>query len=152
MVSKWYSGTLGGLKLPDFCLTSEEKPRKNLTQESCPDRGSNPGPAWQACMLPLVPQRCTICVCVCVYIYIKIKQWNLFIHIIPDYYPWIVYNWGLWYFIPHEGSKWLSAQTHIIKHHVMTQATLENKSRFLNIIYCKDIIIIKILLYYKLMY
>ena len=35
---------LGGLKLPDICLTDEEKPRKNLTQETCLDRGSNPGP------------------------------------------------------------------------------------------------------------
>ena len=33
-----------GLELPDICLTGEEKPRKNLTQETCPDRGSNPGP------------------------------------------------------------------------------------------------------------
>ena len=32
-----------GLKLPDICLTGEEKPRKNLTQETCPDRESNPG-------------------------------------------------------------------------------------------------------------
>ena len=32
-------GDLGGLKLPDICLTDEEKP-----QETCPDRGSNPGP------------------------------------------------------------------------------------------------------------
>ena len=37
-------GELGGLKLPDICLKGEEKPRKNLTQEACPDRGSNPGP------------------------------------------------------------------------------------------------------------
>ena len=37
-------GDLGGLKLPDICLTGEEKPRKNLTQETRPDRGSNPGP------------------------------------------------------------------------------------------------------------
>ena len=37
-------GDLGGLRLPDICLTGEEKPRKNLTQETCPDRGSNPGP------------------------------------------------------------------------------------------------------------
>ena len=37
-------GDLGGLKLPDICLTGEEKPRKNLTQETCPDRGSNPVP------------------------------------------------------------------------------------------------------------
>ena len=33
-----------GLKLPDICLTGEEKPRKNLSQETCPDRGSIPGP------------------------------------------------------------------------------------------------------------
>ena len=42
--AKWYSGTLGGLKFPDICLIDEEKPRKNLSQETCPDRGSNPGP------------------------------------------------------------------------------------------------------------
>ena len=33
-----------GLKLPDIRLTGEEKPQKNLTQETCPDQGSNPGP------------------------------------------------------------------------------------------------------------
>ena len=32
----------GDLTFPDICLTSEEKPRKNLTQETCPDLGSNP--------------------------------------------------------------------------------------------------------------
>ena len=37
-------GDLGCLKLPDICLTGEEKLRKNITQETCPDRGSNPGP------------------------------------------------------------------------------------------------------------
>ena len=37
-------GDLVDLKLPDICLTGEEKPRKNLTQETYPDRGSNPGP------------------------------------------------------------------------------------------------------------
>ena len=37
-------GDLGGLKLPDICLTGEEKPRKNLTQETCPDWGLNLGP------------------------------------------------------------------------------------------------------------
>ena len=37
-------GYLGGLKLPDICLTGEEKLWKNLTQETCPYRGSNPGP------------------------------------------------------------------------------------------------------------
>ena len=41
---KMIFGDLEGLKLPDICLTGEEKPRKNLTQETCPDRGSNPGP------------------------------------------------------------------------------------------------------------
>ena len=30
--------------LPDISLTGVEKPRKILTQETCPDRGSNPGP------------------------------------------------------------------------------------------------------------
>ena len=43
-MAKWDSGNHGGLKLPDICLTGEEKPRKNLTQETCPDRGSNRGP------------------------------------------------------------------------------------------------------------
>ena len=37
-------GDLVGLKLPDISLTGEEKPRKNLTQDNCPNRGSNPGP------------------------------------------------------------------------------------------------------------
>ena len=37
-------GDLGGLKLPNICLTGEEKPRKKPTQETCPDRGSNPDP------------------------------------------------------------------------------------------------------------
>ena len=31
------------LKLPNICFTDEGKPRKNLTQETCPDRGPNPG-------------------------------------------------------------------------------------------------------------
>ena len=37
-------GNLVGLKLHDICLTGEEKLQKNLTQEICPDQGSNPGP------------------------------------------------------------------------------------------------------------
>ena len=41
-VGQMIFGDLGGLKLPDIGLTGEEKPRKNLTQETCPDRGSNP--------------------------------------------------------------------------------------------------------------
>ena len=39
----------GGLKLPDICLTGEEKPRKNLMQETCPDRELN----WACCMTGL---------------------------------------------------------------------------------------------------
>ena len=31
-------GDLVGLKLPDIRVTGEEKPRKNLTQETCSDR------------------------------------------------------------------------------------------------------------------
>ena len=38
-------GDLVGLKLSDIRLTGEEKPqKKTLTQETCPDRESNPGP------------------------------------------------------------------------------------------------------------
>ena len=37
-------GDLEGLKLPDVYLIGKEKPRKNVIQETCPDRGSNPGP------------------------------------------------------------------------------------------------------------
>ena len=37
-------GDLAGLKLSDICLTWEEKTPKNLTQETFPYRGSNPGP------------------------------------------------------------------------------------------------------------
>ena len=49
-------GDLGGQKLPDICLTGEEKLRnKNRTQETCPDWGSNSGP------LPPVPRRWTGC-------------------------------------------------------------------------------------------
>ena len=43
MAAKWYSGTFVDLKFPDICLTGEEKPRKNLTQETCTARGSNWG-------------------------------------------------------------------------------------------------------------
>ena len=35
---------LKDLKLPDNCLAGEEKPRKNLSQETCAGRASNPGP------------------------------------------------------------------------------------------------------------
>ena len=47
-------GELLGLKFPDIYLTGEEKPRKNLLQETCPDRGSNPGPLFdrRACYRP----------------------------------------------------------------------------------------------------
>ena len=35
-------GDLEGLKLPNICLTGEENPRKNLNQETYPERGCNP--------------------------------------------------------------------------------------------------------------
>ena len=49
-------GDLVGLKLPDICLTGEEKPHPgNLSRP-----GIEPRPtAWQAQMLPLAPQRWT---------------------------------------------------------------------------------------------
>ena len=34
-------GDLVGINL---CFTDDENPQKNLTQETCPDRGLNPGP------------------------------------------------------------------------------------------------------------
>ena len=37
-------GDLVGLKFPDICFTGEQKPEINLTQETCPDRGSNLDP------------------------------------------------------------------------------------------------------------
>ena len=43
-------GDLVRLKLPDICLTGEEKPRNNLTQETCSDRGSNPGLLRDRCV------------------------------------------------------------------------------------------------------
>ena len=42
-----------GLKRPDICLIGEEKPRKNLTQETFPDRGSN--------LVPLRDRRARYC-------------------------------------------------------------------------------------------
>ena len=35
-------GDLVGLKFPDIYLIGEEKPRKHLTQKTCPNRRSNP--------------------------------------------------------------------------------------------------------------
>ena len=35
--SQMLFGDLRGLKFPDICLTSEKNPRKNLTQETCPE-------------------------------------------------------------------------------------------------------------------
>ena len=53
-------GNLVGLKLPDIHLTGEEKPRKNLTAETCPDRGSNPGPLRDKEMvIILIASTCT---------------------------------------------------------------------------------------------
>ena len=39
----------GGLKLPDICLTGEEKPRKKPHPGNRPDRGSNLGPLRDRC-------------------------------------------------------------------------------------------------------
>ena len=61
MMAKWYSGNHVGLKLPDICLTGEEKPRKNLTQGLLSQPRIEPGPtAWQARMLLPAPQRWTL--------------------------------------------------------------------------------------------
>ena len=51
-------GDLGSQKLPDIYLTGDEKPRKNLTQETCPVRVSVPGPL--RARLPPAPERQTI--------------------------------------------------------------------------------------------
>ena len=44
--SQMIFGDRVGLKFPDICLIGEQKKktRKNLTQETCLDQGSNPGP------------------------------------------------------------------------------------------------------------
>ena len=58
MMDKWYSGNHWGLKLPDICLTGEEKPRKKPHPGNLSRPGLEPGPAaWQARMLPPVPRR-----------------------------------------------------------------------------------------------
>ena len=49
VMAKLYSGNYGSLKLPGICHTGEEKLRKNLTQETSPDRRSNPGPLRDRC-------------------------------------------------------------------------------------------------------
>ena len=41
---KMIFGELEGLKFPDICLTGEKNLENNLTQETCLDRGSKPGP------------------------------------------------------------------------------------------------------------
>ena len=43
-MAKWYSGKRFGPKASWRLSYRWEKTRKNLTQETCPDRGSNPGP------------------------------------------------------------------------------------------------------------
>ena len=43
MMAKWYSGTLGAESFLTFVLQVRKNPKKNFTQETCPDRGSNPG-------------------------------------------------------------------------------------------------------------
>ena len=57
-------GDLVGLKLPDICLTDEEKHKKKPHLGNLSQPGIEPGPAaWQARMLPLAPQRWTEKVC-----------------------------------------------------------------------------------------
>ena len=55
-------GDLGGLKLYEICLRGEGKPGKNLTQETCPDWGSNPRPLRdrRACYPCTTAVDCTI--------------------------------------------------------------------------------------------
>ena len=43
MTAKWYSGTLGAHSFLTFVLQVRKNPERNLTQETCPDWGSNPG-------------------------------------------------------------------------------------------------------------
>ena len=45
MTAKRYSGNRGGLKLPDICLTGEEKPQKKPHPENLSRPGIEPGPA-----------------------------------------------------------------------------------------------------------
>ena len=53
-------GVLVDLKLPDICLTGEEKPRRKPHPRKLSQPGIEPGPAaCQARMLPPVPQRWT---------------------------------------------------------------------------------------------
>ena len=49
-----------GLKLPNIRLAGEEKHRKNLTQKTCPDRGSNPVQVYtyKTIILPVVLYGC----------------------------------------------------------------------------------------------
>ena len=61
-------GDLGGLKLPDICLTGEEKPREKPHPGILSRPGIEPGSAArQARMLPPGPQRWT-------YINVNLKQ------------------------------------------------------------------------------
>ena len=58
--AKWYSGTLGAQSFQHLSYRWGKTPKK-LTQETCPDQGSNPGPLRdkRACSLPPAPQRWT---------------------------------------------------------------------------------------------
>ena len=75
MLTRWiwkddYDGqmifrNLRGLKLPDICLTSEEKPWKTSLRKPV-STGYRPEPSvWQACMLPPAPQQWTSSVFPC---------------------------------------------------------------------------------------
>ena len=73
-------GDLVGLMFSEICLTREEKPRKNLTQESCPDRGSNPGPLCDRRLCyRLLHSGGLIIIIIIIIIIIKIKIINIII-------------------------------------------------------------------------
>ena len=63
-------GDLGGLKLPDICLTGEGKPPKKPHPGNLSRSGIEPGPAaLQAHMLPPVPQQWAILTACAILIY-----------------------------------------------------------------------------------
>ena len=65
-------GGTWGLKHPDICLTGEEKPRNNLTQETSPDRESNKARCVTDACYRLPHSAGLNCTHVCMYIYIYI--------------------------------------------------------------------------------
>ena len=80
-------GDLGGLKLPDICLTGEENPRKNLTQETCPDRGPNPGPLRdRRARYYLSHSGGPVYVCVCLFVSVPVCRVCVYVCMNVDFY------------------------------------------------------------------